>query len=112
MTRNFFIPPQPGALAPRTDLDTLLAPPSPPAGEPQLRRWSIRIAEEVALEVEAIARLKSLSINALVMVALDRLLKEHGRPAISELAPWFPDYLMRQGGSSRDKKLPIGGEFD
>lgn len=112
MARNFAIPPQPGALAPRPDLAALLAPPSPPAGEPQLRRWSMRIAEEVAVEVEAIARLKGLSVNALVMVALDRLLKEHGRPAMSELAPWFPDYLMRQGGAPRGKELPIGGEFD
>ena len=112
MTRTFFIPPQPGALAPRPDLDALLAPPETPAEKEQLRRWSTRIAEEVAVEVEAIARLKSLSVNALVMVALDRLLKEHGRPAISELAPWFPDYLTRQGGTPRDKEPPARGEFD
>ena len=112
MARNFHIPPLQGGLAARPDLDALLAPPETPAGKERLRRWSIRIAEEVALEVEAIATLKSLSVNALVMVALDRLLKEHGRPAISELAPWFPDYLMRQGGTPRDKEPPAGGEFD
>ena len=46
------------------------------------------------------------------MVALDRLLKEHGRPAISELAPWFPDYLTRQGGTPREKAPLPRGEFD
>ena len=80
-------------------------------GGAAVARWSTRIAEEVAVEVEAIARLKGLSVNALVMVALDRLLKEHGRLGSPN---WrlFPDYLMRQGGSSRDKEPPIGGEFD
>ena len=112
MARNVFVPPQPGGLPARPDLAALLAPPEPPAGEPRLRRWSTRVAEEVALEVEAIARLKSLSVNALVMVALDKLLKEHGRPAISELAPWFPDYLTRQGGTPRDKAPLPRGEFD
>jgi hypothetical protein len=73
MARNFHIPPLQGGLPLRPDLDGLLA---PPAGEPQLRRWSIRIAEEVACEVGAIAGLKSLSVNALVMVALDRVLTD------------------------------------
>jgi hypothetical protein len=112
MARNFHLPPPQAGLRPRPDLDALLAPQETRLGKERLRRWSTRIAEEVACEIEAIARLKSVSVNALVMIALDRLLKEHGRPAISELAPWFPDYLMRQGGTLRDKEPPPRGEFD
>jgi hypothetical protein len=111
MAKPFSLPAV-GGVPRRPDLDALLALRMPPADETRLRRWSTRVAEEVACEVEAIARLKSLSVNALIMVALDRLLKEHGRPAISELAPWFPDYLMRQGGMPREMAPSKKVEFD
>ena len=78
-------------------LGELLAGKRLPSKQRGLKRWSIRIPAEVALDIAEIARSEQVSINALVAIALDDLMKTRGRRSIAELAPWFPDYLLRQG---------------
>jgi hypothetical protein len=79
----------------------------------RLRRWTIRLPECVASELEAIAKIKGLSLNALVMVALDEMLVRQGRQRIGELAPWFPAYLQRVGsGTRKQRPMSTEAEFD
>jgi hypothetical protein len=67
-----------------------------------LRRWTIRVPEEVAREVEDLARSKRISVNALLSFALDKTLADSGRRSIADLAPWFEFYLLRGVGGGRD----------
>lgn len=76
-----------------------------------LRRWTVRLPDNVASELAAIAEFKNISVNALVMVALDELLTKHGRQPIADSAPWFPAYLKRVGAGTRKQRLPLD-EFD
>lgn len=81
-----------------------------PSGDLPLRCWTIRIHEEVARELEALAVQKRVSINALVISLIDKLLVDSGRPSVEELAPDFVDYLGRRGGHKRPVKERQNGD--
>ena len=99
-----------GALAPRRSLEDLVlnALPEPPP----LRRWTTRIPENVAREIENIAKMRRISVNALISFALDKTLADNGRPSIAEMAPWFESYLLRGVGGGKDVEAPPRGEPD
>ena len=79
-----------------------------PLPHPRLRCWTARVAEEVAVEIEAIARAQRLSINQILAVGLDRILSENGRSSVQELAPWYVEYLQRRGGTRRLEENELG----
>ena len=77
-----------------------------------LRHWTIRLPEEVAREVEDLARSKRISVNALMSFAVDKTLADSGRRSIAELAPWFESYLLRGVGGGRGIDLAAIREPD
>ena len=76
-----------------------------------LRVWTLSVAETVACEIESLARLKRMSVNAYIVSLLDQSLRHHGRPSVQELAPAFVEYLCRKGGRKKPNQ-PGRSAFD
>lgn len=60
-----------------------------------IARISNRVPRAVLAEVAAIARANRMSTNLLINLLLDNYLRAQGRAGYVELAPWFPDYVLR-----------------
>ena len=82
-----------------------------PADALPLRVWTLRIHEEVAREIENLARLKRMSVNAYVVWLFDQALRQNGRPSVTELAPEFVEYLRRKGGKKKSETVRGPSEF-
>jgi hypothetical protein len=76
-----------------------------------LRVWTLRIHEDVAREIEALARGRRMSLNAYAVVLFDEALRQSGRPSVAEMAPEFVDYLRRKGGKKKPTGVRRSSEF-
>lgn len=93
------------------ELEELLSRPMR-ANDLPLRVWTLRIDESVACEIEGLARLKRMSVNAFVVTLFDQSLRQNGCPSVQELAPDFLEYLRRKGRRSTPDKSRRSSEFD
>lgn len=94
----------------RKTLEEQISRPTPADALP-LRVWTLRIHEEVAREIENLARLKRMSVNGYVVWLFDQALRQDGRPSVTELAPEFVEYLRRTGGKKKPKAVRRSSEF-
>ncbi|HVY15701.1 MAG TPA: hypothetical protein VHB27_10745 [Rhodopila sp.] len=62
---------------------------------------SCRVPRAVLDEVAKLTRDNGMSVSMLINLLLDAHLRGQGRPGYDELAPWYPDYVMRRGQSNR-----------
>lgn len=61
-----------------------------------VRSTPLRLPHETLEELSELARAHDISRNALLAQMIDTGLRAFGRRGISELAPWFIEYLRRE----------------
>jgi hypothetical protein len=66
-----------------------------PAQPPSIQQTTVRLPKAVEMELKGIAEVHGVSMNVMIVEAIDRTLREHGRASVAELAPWAPSYYRR-----------------
>lgn len=64
-------------------------------GKHPLHRITLRVPQSVHQEFADIASVNGISLNVLINILIDTYLAEQGRPGYADLAPWFPEFALR-----------------
>lgn len=67
-----------------------------PMADDDIARTSLRIPRAILEEVAACAQANRMSLSVCINLLLDEYLHGQGRPGYSELAPGYPDYVLRK----------------
>ena len=88
--------PVPAEIPPSYLLDAIEAWNTVSSTSKPILQTTLRIPTAVADEAAGLARAHAVSMNVFVLDAIDRRLREHGRPSIAELAPWAFAHFRRE----------------
>jgi len=83
---------------PKTFLDAMRGDPvgdMPSIPTHSVQQTTVRLPVKVEKEIQHIAEVMGMSMNVIILDAVDRLLAHHGRASIVELAPWAVGYFRR-----------------
>jgi hypothetical protein len=73
----------------------------PPIPPDSVQQTTVRLPVRVEKEIQRIAEVAGVSMNVIILDAVDRLLAHHGRASIIELAPWAVAYFRRDRRKGR-----------
>jgi hypothetical protein len=66
-----------------------------PVGRGSIQQTTVRLPAPVEIELKGIADVHGVSMNVMIVEAIDHILRKHGRAGVVELAPWAPSYYRR-----------------